>query len=243
MVRSKTVAILHTSLVFIQVEPVFKELFASRLPDVRIVDFVDSDVLASVARVGRITAPAVRRMCHLAQAADEAGVDAIFSVCSSLGPSMDVARQLVNTPIIKVDDAMTLRAAKQGGTVGVLATVPTTLKPSSDLLREKAALSGREIIIRESLCAGAFEALMGGDRDKHDEMVVAEGKRLAAEVDRIVLAQASMARLEPLLAAEVECEVLTSPRLGVDSLADSLDRPTQATGDRSDSNSRQPTAV
>jgi Asp/Glu/hydantoin racemase len=219
---NKRVAVLHTSFVFVSVEPILKNLFADLLTGVRVIDFVDSDVLASVRRAGGVTPAAVRRMCHLAQAADEAGVDVIFSACSSLGPAIDVARQMVETPIIKIDDEMARRAAEHGGTIGVLATVATTLKPTADLVREKAAGMGREVHTLESLCEGAFESLMAGDQERHDAMVLAGAKQLASKVDRIVLAQASMARLEPLLASELSCDVLSSPRLGVQSLADLL---------------------
>ncbi len=103
----KRIAVLHTSFVFIDVEPVFKNLFSELLPDVQVIDFVDSDVLAAVNRDGGINQSHIRRMVHLAQAAEDAGVDLIFSACSSLGPSMDVARKMVNTSVIKIDDAIT----------------------------------------------------------------------------------------------------------------------------------------
>lgn len=131
---TRRMAVLHTSFVFVNVEPVFKDLFKELIPDVEIIDFVDSHVLADVRKVGEVQTPHIRRMCHLAQAAEDAGVDLIFSACSSLGPSIDVARGLVNVPIIKIDDAMTRKAVEMGSTIGVMATIPTTLPPTVDLI-------------------------------------------------------------------------------------------------------------
>lgn len=213
------VAVLHTSFVFVTVEPAINDLLQELLPDAEVVHFVDSDVLAQVGRDGGITQQSTDRMVHLAQAAEAAGVDAIFNACSSLGPTMDVARQKVHTPIIKIDDAMALRAATSGTEIGVLATVPTTLDPTSNLILAKAAETGREVHIHQRLTKGAFDVLMGGDREAHDDMVSREAAELAKEVDLIVLAQASMARLAPRLSEETGIPVLASPRLGVEDLA------------------------
>lgn len=213
------VAVLHTSFVFVTVEPAITDLLHELLPDAEVVHFVDSDVLAQVGRDGGITQQSTDRMVHLAEAAEAAGVDAIFNACSSLGPTMDVARQKVHTPIIKIDDAMALKAATSGTEIGVLATVPTTLDPTSNLILAKAEEAGREVHIHQRLTKGAFDVLMGGDREAHDDMVSREAGELAKEVDIIVLAQASMARLAPRLSEETGIPVLASPRLGVEDLA------------------------
>jgi Asp/Glu/hydantoin racemase len=211
----KTLAVLHTSFVFINVEPVFRNLFEEQLPGVRIIDFVDSDVLAAVNRDGEINESHVLRMTYLAKAAEASGADLIFSACSSLGPTIDTARQMVDVPIVKIDDAMTQKAVELGSGIGVMATVPTTLKPTIDLLQEKAKAAGITVEMQPYLCGGAFDVLMSGDRDRHDQMVLAGAQELAPQVDLIVLAQASMSRLAPMLSQEVGKEVLSSPRLAV----------------------------
>lgn len=221
---TKSIAVLHTSFVFINTEPVFRNLFEELLPDVQVIDFVDSDVLAAVNRDGGINSSHIRRMCHLAQAAEDAGVDLIFSACSSLGPSMDVARKLVEVPIIKIDDAMTQTAVEKGSLIGVMATVPTTLPPTVDLLELWAAKAGKPVRTKTHLCEGAFSVLMSGDRPRHDQMVLEGALKLAPQVDLIVLAQASMSRLAPMLAEKTGKEVLSSPRLAVEYVKSVLDQ-------------------
>ncbi|NTU55627.1 MAG: Asp/Glu/hydantoin racemase [Anaerolineales bacterium] len=213
---TKRMAVLHTSFVFTNVEPVFKNLFKELIPDVEVIDFVDSHILADVRRVGKVQPSHIQRMCYMAQAAEAAGVDLIFSACSSLGPSMDVARALVNIPIIKIDDAMTQRAVALGSRIGVMATVPTTLQPTVDLIQHWAVNAGKAVEIKQHLCEGAFDILMSGDRDQHDQMVLDGALQLAPQVDLIVLAQASMSRLAPTLSEEIGKEVLSSPRLAVE---------------------------
>lgn len=216
---STKIAILHTSFVFVSVEPVINNLIAELIPNAEVMHFVDSDVLATVVREQGISAQSEARMTHLAQAAEAAGADIIFSACSSLGPALDIAASNVGTPVVKVDEAMAILAASTGKRVGVLATVPTTLGPTSDLIQAKADELGNEITIEQKLCAGAFDVLMAGDRPGHDAMVIEQAMELAKTVDLVVLAQASMSRLVDVLAEKTGLAVLSSPRIGVEYLA------------------------
>jgi hypothetical protein len=133
----------------------------------------------------------------------------------------EAARAHIGIPVFRVDAPMAAEAAKaakaaatvrDGGRVGVLATVASTLQPTQDLLRRE----GRSAEIHASVCPGAADALRGGDTERHDEIVGAEVRRLATEADVLVLAQASMARVVAgLPAEEISVPVLTSPRSGV----------------------------
>lgn len=212
------VAVLHTSFVFVTVEPVITDLISELIPDAEILHFVDSDVLATVVREQGISAKSEQRMVYLAQAAEAAGADVIFSACSSLGPTLDAAQRAVGVPVVKIDQAMA-RIAAQSDRIGVLATVPTTLGPTSDLIASVAADAGRSPQIIQRLCPGAFDVLMGGDRPAHDRLVADQAAQLAKEVDVIVLAQASMNRLVGRLELETGLPVLSSPRSGVQDLA------------------------
>ncbi|GHE58853.1 aspartate/glutamate racemase family protein [Streptomyces capitiformicae] len=216
MSTTASIAILHTSLLFVDADSVINEYLSELAPDAKVLHFVDSDVLAAVVRDGGVSPASTQRMVHLAQAAESAGADVIFSACSSVGPAIDVARRLVSVPIVKIDDAMTASAVETAGAIGVLATVPTTLPPTRALVEEKARAAGRDITVQEQLCEGAFPVLMSGDRDRHDAIVLDGARALATEVDVIVLAQASMARLAPAIAEAVGKPVLSSPRSGTE---------------------------
>lgn len=218
----KRLAVLHTSFVFLRVEKVFDDLFKELIPDVEIIDFVDSSILADVRANTKINNSHINRMVYLAKSAEEAGSDLIFSSCSSLGPAIDVARQLVNVPIIKIDDAMTKLAVEKGSRIGVMATVPTTLPPTVDLLHYWAREAHKEIVAKQVLCEGAFDMLMSGDRSGHDQLVLEYALKLAKEVDVVILAQASMSRLAPYLTEQIGIDVLGSPRLAVEQVREML---------------------
>ena len=69
---SKKIAILHTSFVFVSVEPMINDLIAELIPDAEVLHFVDSDVLSTVVREQGISPASEARMSHLAQAAEAA---------------------------------------------------------------------------------------------------------------------------------------------------------------------------
>jgi hypothetical protein len=97
--------------------------------------------------------------------------------------------------------------------IGLLCTAASTVEPSSALLRAHAAEQGRDIGITTVLRPEAYQALMAGDRARHDVLLEEAAAGLAREVDVLVLAQASLAHLRDKLAAELPCPVLASPPL------------------------------
>jgi Asp/Glu/hydantoin racemase len=135
-----------------------------------------------------------------------------------------VARSLVTIPLVKIDDAMAADAVRMGARVGVLATLPTTLAPTVRLVRAQAEKAGRTVSVVEGLAKGAFEALVAGRAEKHDELVASAAERVADEADVIVLAQGSMARMEETLAKRTGKPVLSSPRRGVLEVKETLER-------------------
>jgi Asp/Glu/hydantoin racemase len=110
-----------------------------------------------------------------------------------------------------------------GSKIGVVATLSTTLEPTSDLVRRRAILAGKKIDLTSKLCEGAFDALMGGKPEIHDKMVASALKELSQKVDVIVLAQASMARVVGQLSDEdKKVPILASPELAMQHLANIL---------------------
>jgi Asp/Glu/hydantoin racemase len=121
---------------------------------------------------------------------------------------------------LRVDQPMADKAATTGKRIGVVATLRTTLEPTADLISRRAALAGKQIELTSRLCEGAFDALMSGQSTVHDAKVAAALKELSQQMDVIVLAQASMARVVDTLAPEDKrVPILASPAIAVDYLA------------------------
>ena len=110
---------------------------------------------------------------------------------------------------------MAIKAVETAIRIGVLATLQTTLAPTANLLKAMAAERNKKIEVVEGLAEGAFQAVMAGDREKHDNLILKASEAIAGKVDLIVLAQGSMARMETKLAELTGKEVLSSPLSGV----------------------------
>jgi Asp/Glu/hydantoin racemase len=183
-------------------------------------NIADDSLIKDVIARGELTAKTARRVAGHIASAEEAGGDFILVTCSSIGPAVEAAAPLTGVPVLRVDQPMADEAVRVGGRVGVIATLPTTLAPTADLIRRRAVLAGKDVELTPRLCEGAFDALMGGDAAAHDAMVAAALTELAAQADVIVLAQASMARVAAgLPERDRRVPVLTSPPLAVEHLA------------------------
>lgn len=210
---SHRLALLHTSPVL---APLFASLCAKWLPDTRIFHMVDESLIKNTIEAGHLQRITIRRLIGMIGSAFEGGADAVLVTCSSIGPGVEMAQALFDKPVIRVDEAMAKMAVEQGSRVGVVATLATTLAPTAALVRRKAREAGKPVDIVECLCEGAFEAVMAGDTATHDRIVAAALTRQLSDVDVVVLAQASMARvLETLPAGAVKVPALASPELGV----------------------------
>lgn len=210
---AQTLAILHTSPTL---TPMFAALCAAEMPDVQIFHMVDESLIKETVRAGSLQRKTMRRLLWAVESAVATGADAVLVTCSSIGPAVAMAQQLFDTPVIRVDDAMAEEAVRLGTRIGVAATLRTTLEPTVALLRAKAAERGKQIEIVEALAEGAFDAVISGDVETHDRILTRTLVEELQDVDLIVLAQASMARVVSALpVGTLRPRVLGSPELAV----------------------------
>jgi Asp/Glu/hydantoin racemase len=213
----KQLGLIHTSATLV---PFFQQLCSARLPGVEVFHLSDDSLIKDVIRRGRLTPTTARRVVQHVASAESAGADYILVTCSSIGRAVEVAAGLVNVPVLRVDQPMADKAVQTGRKIGVIATLPTTLEPTADLIQRRAETAGKSIELYSRLCEGAFDALMSGDAKKHDGMVATALKDLVSRVEVVVLAQASMARVvEGLASEDRRVPILASPALAVDYLA------------------------
>ncbi len=209
--NKKKIAIIETTLVPLQD---LRELFFEIIPEAEIISFVDDSMLKEVISAGKPTPNVIRRYCSYAVNAESIGSNLIFNQCSSVGEVADIAQQMVNIPIFKTDLPMAQEAVEKGTKIGVVATLNTTLNPTSRLIQKVADEKGKKITIIPKLAEGAFELVSRGDKEGHNKLVIKTIQELASSVDIIALAQGSMAVLIPDLKG-VDIPVLSSPRSGV----------------------------
>ncbi len=217
------IALIHTVPGLI---PILDALMATELPDWTRFNIVDESLLKNTIRDGALSQETMRRMLGYVWSAVDAGADAIVVTCSSLGAAVEAARPFCPVPLFRIDQGMAEEAVANGRRIGVLATLTTTLAPTTALIEAVSARQGQpgqKIVSR--VCEGAFAMLSSGDTAGHDAAVASALTEMATQVDVIVLAQASMARaLEGPIGEAIPCPVLTSPTLGVRYIRDALAR-------------------
>ncbi|MGC9468493.1 MAG: aspartate/glutamate racemase family protein [Anaerolineae bacterium] len=210
-------AIIHTTPATI--DPL-KALAQELMPGVDVINFVDDSILPQLAENGGDVSAVEERLVAYARFAEEVGADIILEACSSVGEVVDRMRAAVDIPVVRIDTAMAREAVRRGELIGVAATLSTTLRPTTRLIRETAELMGKDVEVQPLLVEGAFERLVEGDRDAHDRLVADALRSLARSTDIVVLAQASMAGVVSRLPAELQKRFLTSPRSGMELVRD-----------------------
>ena len=208
----KTVVAIHTAITM--VEPT-RQLFAEHLPGHRLINIADDSLIQDVIRANEVTPAVRRRLMNYYQSAVDAGADVIFNTCSSIGDVAITARDFVNVPLVKIDDAMAQKAVENYSGIGVLATLPTTLAPTARLVECFANKLNRKVRIEKGLAEGAFQALMNGDVQAHDEKILETALQLADKVEVFVLAQGSMAKMQERITQATGKPVLSSPLPGI----------------------------
>ncbi|GAA4877738.1 aspartate/glutamate racemase family protein [Paenibacillus vulneris] len=203
-----------------RIQPIFREV----LPDCRLVSIIDDSLIADVIRSGYVTPAVTRRLTQYYRHAEEIGADMILNTCSSVGEVADWARPMLDIPIIKIDEAMAALAASQYRNIGVLATLPTTLEPTKRLIQREAGKQNRDVQIVDALAKGAYQALISGQPEEHDRLILEAARSVAQQADVLVLAQGSMVRMEEALQKATNLPVYSSPRLGVMAVKAELER-------------------
>jgi Asp/Glu/hydantoin racemase len=207
------VGVVHTFLY--SVEDI-KQMFKKYLPEVEMVNIIDDSLLEEMLKNKALTPRVISRMCDYYTNLEEIGCVCCLNQCSSAGEAADIAAKLVNIPILKIDEAMAAEAVKLGNRIAVVATAISTVE-------KQAREAGKNVVIEKCFVKGAYDFLLKtGDKQKHNEMVIKKVKEAEKNNDVIVLAQASMYHLMPLL-SDIKVPVLTSLETGVAQIRAVLD--------------------
>ncbi|WNQ09104.1 aspartate/glutamate racemase family protein [Paenibacillus aurantius] len=214
-------AIIHTTPVTVDS---LKTLAAEVIGDVQVINFVDDSILPELSANGGQVEDVAERWLHYARFAEQAGADVILSACSSVGELAARAAKSSKAPVLRIDEAMAEEAVSRGTRVGVAATLPTTLAPTTALIKAKGEEAGKPVVLVPVVAETAYRKLMEGDKEGHDEELAAVLAKLAADTDVVVLAQASMARVLSKLPEKDRSRFLSSPRSGMERVKQVLEK-------------------
>jgi hypothetical protein len=181
--------------------------FGRLWPAARLANLLDDSLSADLAAAGALTPGMTGRFLTLARYARDAGADAILFTCSAFGPCIaECAKALAPMPVLRPNEAMVeeaVAAAGAGGRIGLLATFAPTLATMPPEF-------GPDVVVVPALAEGALAALDAGDAAGHDAAAAAAARRLA-DCAVVALAQFSLARAAPAVAAASGRPILTTP--------------------------------
>jgi aspartate/glutamate racemase len=187
--------------------------FGNDWPQARIANLLDDGLFAWVRASGVVPQMYdVFRTYTRAMAAR--GTDGIVFTCSAFREVIDACIREVSVPILKPNDAMIEQALDMGSRIAIVATVGPTIPSISAEIEAMAAERGRTVTLVPHLVEAAFDALAGGDPGTHDALVAARAREIRG-CDVIVLAQFTLSRAKPAVAAVTDIPVLESPGAAV----------------------------
>jgi len=217
----RKVAFIHTSPA--AVGPLM-QFYAEAAPELEITNLLDDGLLRLLAAQDLATAQG-RLTDMVGVAAETYGAEAAMITCSSVSKEMvERIAERFALPVLKIDYPMARRAVREGRRVGVAATFPPTLGPTRRLISEAAREAGAEVEVVEEVVAGAYDALLSGDPERHDELLLEGVSKLEARgVSVVVLAQVSMARVLPKVEGRTSVPVLSSLHTSLEAIRGALD--------------------
>lgn len=194
--------------------PPIEAAFAELWPEAQLTNLLDDSLSADLAAAGALDARMTDRFLTLGRYAASLGSEAILFTCSAFGPCIEAVRaDLAPLPVRSPYEAMIAEACAIGGRIGLVASFAPTLETMP-------ADFPPGVEIEPIYVEGALLALNAGDLDRHDDLVASalNGRRF----DAVALAQYSLARAAPRVAAAMDAPVLTTPGAAVRELRRAL---------------------
>lgn len=199
----RKIAILHTAKATV---PMLNKLINQNFQEVVIFDWLDDSILPMLMEDSSTLEYAFEKLLSYSRFAERQGAELILNACSSVGEFKDYAKGRLSIPVLRIDDMVTDVLADKYHKIGVLATLGTTLRPSTELLKKKA----KNMDISAEIVSGAYEAALSGKQQEHDNLIAAAVMRILREKEAVFLAQASMAAALHLVPEEFHGRVYTS---------------------------------
>ena len=185
---------------------------------------LDSGIMRDIIENGGLNDELESRLEGLFDAASRVPSDAVVCTCSSIGAFADkYAAAHPDKKIVRIDYPMAKYAVDNYDNVALMATLATTVTPSSDLVVRLAKEADKNVTVTSAVADKAFGMLMGGDLAGASAEVVAVAKDLMAKSGAkiLLLAQASMAAFQDALGEALPgVEILNSPQVFCDNFRD-----------------------
>lgn len=191
--------------------------------EVVFITYANPEIIKEVLDAGYVTPKAAKLHAKCFFEAMTSDVDAVLSVCSTLGDVAEAAKPLFkmfNIPFVRIDEAMMQYALKDNKRIAFVATSDAIMAPNSRLLDKCKAETGSGSSITKLI----LPDLIGQAPDKAAQIIIDKIKPNVGQFDIVVLTQASMGPVTPKIEEGLRIQVISSIKFGAQALADSIKR-------------------
>jgi Asp/Glu/hydantoin racemase len=199
--------------------PTVRAAFADLWPEAQPVCVLDQSLYADFINPD-MTVPDVMpeeaydRIARLLRYSANSGADGIIFCGSVFGRLVEAGREGMDVPVLTSYEGMIAAAFAEGNRLGILATTPGTIKCLSDDIERYASVHDLTYELTSSVAEGAFDVLLDGDRDGHDDIIVAAAAGMT-DCDSLMLGQFSMGLVPRKITPVPGRPVFTAPYTAV----------------------------
>lgn len=181
--------------------------FARQWPVVDVAHLLDGSLYLDRSRGTADEAEVASRVERLIAYSAATGAEGVIFTGSFFGDAVKQARDGMTIPVVTSFDGIIERALQLDCPLHILATAPDSVPLLMAELQREATQRSRGVSLSGHAVTDALDALIGGDPDRHDHLVL-EAVR-AVDVDAAILfAQFSMERTYERAAAERDAPVV-----------------------------------
>ena len=189
--------------------PPVRLAFSEEFPEAEVINLLDEGLLIDFN--DQLTPKLRRRMNNLIGYCQDNNADAIGLACSVYAPVVDSAKYFIDVPLISSYGPVMAEAVAAGARIGVIASVPATMRDSEHYLKLAADEAGKEIepylcLAEDLIPVMRAEGQAGLERRLEEEVL-----KLAPDVDVVLLSQFSFAAALAHLKTVSPVPVLSAP--------------------------------
>ncbi len=189
--------------------PPVRLAFSEEFPEAEVINVLDEGLLIDFN--DQLTPKLRRRMNNLIGYCQDNNADAIGLACSVYAPVVDSAKYLIDVPLISSYGPVMAEAVAAGTRIGVIASVPATMRDSEHYLKLAADEAGKEIEPHLCLAEDLIPVMRAEGQAGLERRLEEEVLKLAPDVDVVLLSQFSFAAALAHLKTVSPVPVLSAP--------------------------------
>lgn len=213
MLQNKKIRIVLIHAMTFSIDPI-EQAFTKLWPEAQTVNILDDSLSQDLLEAGSPTEKIAGRIVTLAEYGLGIGADGILFTCSAFGNAIEQAKERLNIPVLKPNEAMFEEALKAGTKIGMLATFGPSIPSLESEFKALSNLTKTGAKITSILQQEALAALRAGDKEEHNRLLKKAATSLRG-CDAVMLAQFSASQAFASVSEIVDCPVLTSPHSAV----------------------------